>query len=399
MVKETKLYNTLGVSPDAKPDQIKKAYRKLALKWHPDKNQDNKEESENKFKEISSAYEILSNPEKRKMYDQFGEDAFKEGGGPGHNPFDIFESFFGGMGGRKRRQKVSVRPIEIVCNITLEEVFNGSEKEVKWERHKTCEKCDGSGYDVKDISKYTCKKCNGNGIEVIVRQLGPGMMQQMQQPCHVCRGSGNNVPGDKKCKTCKGEKTTEEKMSERITIPVGVETKEYHVLHGKGHSVKEADEVGDAVIIFVVGDHDKYKRNGTNLSMNMKISLSESLLGFRKKFKYLDGTERIIERSAVTNPGLNYLIEGMGLPHRVKRNGDLYVNFEVEYPGVLNDENKKTLESILGTPERCDDKNLKRVNAVITETDLESAKDYNMDSDDDDDHPGHGPGGVQCAQQ
>ena len=397
MVKETKLYNTLGIKPDASPEQIKKAYRKLALKWHPDKNQDNKEEADKKFKEISTAYEILSNVDKRKMYDQFGEDALNNSGGGGHNPFDIFESFFGGMGGmgRQRKPKVSIRPIEIVCEISLEEVYNGSEKEVKWERHVTCNKCDGEGVAEKDLSKYQCKKCNGNGIEVVVQRLGPGMVQQMQQPCRECQGSGNKIPQDKLCKTCKGEKTIEEKMNETISIPCGIESKEYKVLHGKGHSVKEADEPGDVAVIFIVKEHDTFKRNGMNLMMKMKISLAESLLGFRKKFTFLDGNEKVIERNEITNPSLNYLIEDFGLKHEMKRNGDLYVEFEVIYPEELSDDNKLTLEKVLGKPVKVEAGSNEIVTPFVTETNMENARESDMDDDEEE----QGGGGVQCAQQ
>lgn len=394
MVKETKLYDLLNIKPNASDPEIKKAYRKLALRWHPDKNQDNAVEADKKFKEISTAYEVLSNAEKRKMYDQFGEAALKEGGG-GHNPFDIFESFFGGMGmpgSRRRHQEVSIKPIEILCELTLEDVYNGCKKKVQWTRHKTCLECSGSGVSCKDISKYKCQKCNGNGIEVVVRQLGPGMIQQMQQACTKCRGSGNNIPKDKLCKTCKGEKTVEEEMSEDVDIPQGTETKEYTIIHGQGHTVKEAREPGDVAVIFQVQDHETYKRTGTNLSMNMHITIAESLIGFSKQFKCLDGIARSFTRIGVTDPNMPYMVENFGIKHLTKKNGDLYINFVVDYPDHLEDSCKAHIIKAFGQPEISKNKN-NSVNIVQANN--------NMDSDDDDDSDDHEQQheGVQCAQQ
>jgi DnaJ family protein A protein 2 len=190
----TRYYNVLGVSKSASQEELKKAYRKLAIKNHPDKGGDSE-----KFKEISQAYEVLSDPEKRDLYDQYGEDALKEGmggGGASHNPFDIFESFFGGGGGqsfgggssrgnrRQRRGEDVVHPLKV----SLEDLYNGTSKKLSLSRNVLCAKCKGKGS--KSGASSQCSGCQGSGTKISIRQLGPSMIQQMQHVCSECKGSG-----------------------------------------------------------------------------------------------------------------------------------------------------------------------------------------------------------------
>lgn len=208
MVKESKFYDILGVTPDADESTLKKAYRKLALKYHPDKNPDAGE----KFKEISMAYEVLSDPEKRRIYDQHGEQGIKEGGGGGggfHSPMDIFDMFFGGggggMGGRRgpRRTKNLMHQL----GVSLEDMYNGTTRKLALQKNVICGDCEGVGGKSGAVQK--CPTCRGTGMQVRIHQLGPGMMQQIQSMCSECQGQGERIDPKLRCKKCVGRKVRE----------------------------------------------------------------------------------------------------------------------------------------------------------------------------------------------
>lgn len=178
MVRETKLYDLLGVKPDVTPEQLKKAYRKLALKYHPDKNPEGGE----KFKEISFAYEVLSDDNKKAIYDRGGEQALKEGGGgPSHDPFDIFQMFFGGGGGGRHHQRPRGKDKIHKLQVTLENLYNGQERQLAINRDRVCTACNGRG--CKAGCEMTCRDCKGRGIIIQMHQIGPGMVQQVQRHC------------------------------------------------------------------------------------------------------------------------------------------------------------------------------------------------------------------------
>lgn len=220
MVYETKYYDILGVSPTASEAELKKSYRKLALKYHPDKNP----EAGDKFKEISMAYEVLSDAKKRAIYDEGGEQAIKEGqgrGGPGggfRSPMDVFNMFFGGGGGgggfgpgggSSRKSK----PIMHKLGASLEELYKGRTRKLAINREISCAKCDGKG----GSQVETCSSCSGRGMKVMTKQIGPGMIQQMQAPCGDCEGQGEKISPAHKCKTCKGKKTQKDKKIIEVT--------------------------------------------------------------------------------------------------------------------------------------------------------------------------------------
>jgi len=279
----TRYYQVLGVPKEASQDDLKKAYRKAAIKNHPDKGGDPE-----KFKELAQAYEVLSDPEKREIYDQYGEDALKEGmggGGGGHDPFDIFSQFFNTPGGspfggggssrhRRRKGEDVVHPLKV----SLEELYNGTSKKLSLSRNVLCPKCNGKGS--KSGASMKCGNCQGAGYKMQIRQLGPGMLQQMQTPCNDCRGTGETISDKDRCGQCKGEKTVQEKKVLEVVVEKGMQHSQKITFPG------EADEAPDTVtgdIIFVLQqkEHPKFKRKGDDLFYEHTLTLTEALCGFQ----------------------------------------------------------------------------------------------------------------------
>merc|ERR1712216_6846 len=263
---DTKLYDLLGVSKGASAAEIKKAYRKMAVKHHPDKGGD-----EQKFKEISAAYEVLSDDEKRQLYDEYGEDALKDGGmgGGGGSPFDIFEAMFGGNpfgpgGGRGSGRQRQRKGEDVVhgLKVSLEDLYNGVTKKLSLAKNVLCPKCDGKGS--KSGASGHCGTCKGSGVRVVVRQIAPGMVQQMQTVCNECRGSGQVISEKDKCGQCHGQKVVQEKKVLDVHIEKGMVNNQKITFQG------EADEAPGTVpgdIIFVVQEKERatFKRKGPDL--------------------------------------------------------------------------------------------------------------------------------------
>jgi DnaJ family protein A protein 2 len=239
-----KLYKILGVPKTATPDEIKKAFRKHALKEHPDKGGDPE-----KFKELSTAYEVLSDGEKRKVYDKYGEEGLS-GGGAGASGFgDIFDLFGMGGGGRKQGgpsgpKKVKPTVKEVV--VTLEDLYNGKEFDFEIERHRVCAKCNGLG-GIDASAVQTCKGCKGRGMRTVMMQLAPGMYSQRTGPCDECDGKGESINEAKKCKTCNGKKLQKEKKKLKVEIDKGAPNGERYTIHGEGDEIPDA-EAGDVII-------------------------------------------------------------------------------------------------------------------------------------------------------
>eukprot|EP00124_Ichthyophonus_hoferi_P002440 Ihof_evm8s166 gene=Ihof_evmTU8s166 len=287
MVKETVFYETFGVPPDASIEQIKKAYRKLALKHHPDKNPS--PDAAEKFKNISYQFSVLEDPQKREVYDRYGEAGLKEGGmDSGHfaaedfigQMFPGFGSFFGG-GGHRRQDKG--KDVVHELGVTLEQLYNGTTKKLAMRKDVVCGGCDGKGG--KNVTK--CQKCQGRGVVLVVRQLGPGMITQMQTACDQCRGQGESMSEKDRCKKCHGKKLVEEKKTFEVHVEKGM--KEGHQIRFTG----EGDQVpglppGDIVIVLRQKEHPVFQRQGDDLIMNMSITLCEALCGFKMPVKHLD---------------------------------------------------------------------------------------------------------------
>ncbi|CAI9774536.1 unnamed protein product [Fraxinus pennsylvanica] len=408
----TKYYEILGVPNTASQDDLKKAYKKAAIKNHPDKGGDPE-----KFKELAHAYEILSDPEKREIYDQYGEDALKEGMGGGgggmHDPFDIFQSFFGGspFGGggssRGRRQRKG-EDVAHPLKVSLEDLYLGTTKKIPITRKVLCSKCNGKGS--KSGASMKCSGCQGTGMKVTIRQLGPGMLQQMQQPCNECKGTGETINVKDRCSHCKGEKVVSEKKVLEVHVEKGMQNGRQITFHG------EADEApdtitGDIVVVLQQREHPKFKRKGDDLFVEQSLCLTEALCGFQFILSHLDGRQLLIKSQPgeVVKPDSTKAIndEGMPMHGRPFMKGKLYIHFNVDFPESLTAEQVKALEAILPPKpslqlsdvemEECEETALQDVNM---EEEMQRKQAQRQEAYDEEDEEMHsGAQRVQCAQQ
>lgn len=407
----TKFYELLGLDKNASPDEIKKAYRKLAIKHHPDKGGDPE-----KFKEIGQAYDVLSDPEKKQVYDEYGEDALKEGmgagGGGGADPFNIFESFFGGSpfggGGRSRRGPRKGEDVAHPLKLSLEDLYKGITKKLSLSKNVICSQCNGKGS--KSGRSTECGSCRGSGVKVSMRQIGPGMIQQMQSVCPTCKGSGEAVDPSDRCDKCKGNKVIQEKKILEVHVEKGMEHGQRIVFAG------EADQAPDTVpgdIVFVVQqkEHTEFKRKASDLFAVKKISLTEALIGFKTVIKQLDGRELLLEtkEGEITRPGSFKMVKEEGMPVRNHpfQKGNLYVQFEVIFPGdgQIPPSAYQPLENILGprkqvdvNMEQCDEVTMHNVDIEEELKRRNSHHEQQSRSQYDSDEEEGGPR-VQCAQQ
>lgn len=350
MVKEMKLYEVLGVQPEVTPEQLKKAYRKLALKYHPDKNPDDDEAAE-KFKEISAAFEVLSDEKKKKLYDEHGMEGLKEGGPGGefHSPFDIFDMFFGG-GGRRRRgpnEKARGRDTVHQLKVTLEELYTGSTRKMALQKKIICPGCEGIGGKPGSVEK--CGNCNGSGVDIKMRQIGPGMVQQIQQPCRECDQTGEKIKDKDRCRKCSGKKVIKDRKIIECHITPGMKDGERITFHGEGDQAPEI-EPGDIIVVLDEQEHHTFKRKGSNLHMKKNIELADALCGFRCNIETLDTRNLLVvsEPGEVVDPTKLKRLLNEGMPAKYG-NGDLIIEFSVNFPkdGWIAPDKLQQLEKLL----------------------------------------------------
>jgi molecular chaperone DnaJ len=343
-------YDVLGVSKNASPEELKSAYRKLAVKHHPDKNPGDKA-SEEKFKEASEAYGILSDQEKKQNYDNFGHAAFEGGGGRqggfgggfgGADFSDIFEDFFGdfGGGGRSRnRRNTSNRGSDLRydLSITLKEAYEGKKQDIKFSTTEKCNTCKGNG-SKPGHSPDRCTTCGGNGK---IRS-NQGFFT-VQQTCPQCAGTGEEITNP--CIDCNGQgnKQTSKKIS--VTIPKGVDDGTRIRLAGKGEAGSRGGNSGDLYLFINVHSHELFKRSDENLFFEFPISIADAALGTTIEIPTIDGGKAKIKIPDGTQNGKQFRLKGKGMPYmRGSGNGDLYVQVKMEVPISLNKAQKELLE-------------------------------------------------------
>ncbi len=364
-------YEVLGVNKNATDDELKKAYRKLAKKYHPDANLDNKAEAEAKFKEVNEAYENLSDPQKRRMYDQFGTtdpQGFGGAGGPfggqgGYYSYsssdfgdfgdlgDIFSSFFGGgFGGRSssRRQSGPRKGNDLNLNmdITFEQAFLGVEKEVIITRDDTCETCNGSGAKP-GTSKMKCPQCNGTGQVTQVQNTILGQMQT-RRTCNSCHGTGEIIK--EPCETCHGKGTVRKQPKIKVRIPSGIDDNQTVVLRGEGEPGEKGGPKGDLYITVRIKRHSIFTRKGNNVLCEIPITITQATLGAELEIPMVDGSKEKYKIPDGTQTGSKFTIKNKGFKSINSSSvGDFVFTVIIQTPKRLTKEQRDLLMQLAKT--------------------------------------------------
>lgn len=349
-------YEVLGVSKDATDDQIKKAYRKTAIKYHPDRNPDNKE-AEEKFKEAAEAYGVLSDPDKRAKYDRFGHNGPEMGGGfgdfygGGMSMDDIFAQFgnifgghfggFGGFGGSASSTRRSRGgDIRVTVSLSLKEIAQGVDKKIKVKKRNTCSVCRGTGAEsASDV--HSCTTCGGSGVVFHTQQSFLGTIQT-QQVCPSCKGTGETI--DKKCKHCHGEGTEMGEEVVAFSIPAGVQQGMALTVSGKGNAAPRGGEPGDLIVVIKELPDDNFIRNGDDIIYNLLISYPEAVVGGKVEMPTIDGKVKVTIEPG-TQPGKILRLRNKGLPSlRSGIKGDLLVHISIHVPTQMDDKAKEVID-------------------------------------------------------
>ena len=343
-------YELLEVSRDADKNTIKKAYKKLALKYHPDKNRDDPS-AEEKFKEVAEAYSVLSDENKRARYDRFGHDGLSgAGGGGGFSGFggfdaeSIFESFFGGGGGRSRRSSGPApgSNLKIYVDMTLEEIASGIKKKIKLKKFVKCDDCSGTGAENSSSIK-SCPHCNGTGE---VRRVQNSLFGQVVNvvACHHCDGTGKQITN--KCKTCGGDGRVRDAETIEFEIPAGVSEGQYLTIRGKGNAGKNGGGNGDIIAVIREKDHKFFHRDEDDIYYDLKLSISQAVLGADIEVPTIEGKVKVKIQPG-TQPGKLLKLGGKGLPRlNSYGKGDQIVRINVWIPTNLSAETREKFEEL-----------------------------------------------------
>lgn len=343
-------YEVLGIDKSADESSIKKAYRSLAKKYHPDMNPGDAE-AEKKFKEVNEAYAILSDPQKKQQYDQFGHAAFEQGGpgaGGGFGGFDfggfggfgdIFGDIFGGFGGGGARRNGPQRGDDIgaTVTITFEEAAFGVKKDVSYNRIQRCSHCNGSGAE-KGTHPETCTACGGSGQRRVVQRMA-GMQFQSTVSCESCRGTGKIIKNP--CSECRGTGFVKVSKKLGVTIPAGIDDGERLALRGEGCDGKNGGPTGDLIITVRVKRHSIFERDGYNIFCDIPITVAEATLGAEINIPTLEGSVKYNIPEG-TQPGTRFTLRQNGIPYvnNSNRRGDLVFTVNVEIPKGLSEKQK-----------------------------------------------------------
>ena len=366
-------YEVLGVNKNATDDELKKAYRKLAKKYHPDANPDNKKEAEEKFKEVNEAYETLSDPQKRRMYDQFGADG-PQGFGGGQGPFgqggyysysssgfngfddfgdlgDIFSSFFGGgFGGRSSSRKQNGprkgADLNLRMEITFEQAFSGVEKEITVTRNETCDNCHGTGAKP-GTSVTKCTMCNGTGQVTQVQNTILGQIQT-RRTCTACHGTGEVIK--EPCDICHGRGTVRKQPRIKVKIPAGIDDNQTVVLRGEGEPGEKGGPKGDLYITVRIKKHSIFTRSGNNVMCEVPITITQATLGADLEIPMVDGTKEIYKIPDGTQTGTKFVIKNKGFKSVNSSSvGDFVFTVKVQTPKKLTKEQRELLVQLAKT--------------------------------------------------
>ena len=375
MANKRDYYEVLGVNKNATEDELKKAYRKLAKKYHPDANLDNKEEAEKKFKEVNEAYETLSDPQKRKMYDQFGPDGPQGFGGGAGGPFggqggyysyngsgfdgfgdfgdlgDIFSSIFGGgFGGRgasaKQRGPRKGADLNVRMEITFEQAFSGVEKEIVITRDEECHICHGSGAKP-GTSPVKCPTCHGTGQVTQVQNTILGQMQT-SRTCSSCHGTGEII--NEQCENCRGKGKVRKQPKIKVKIPAGIDDNQTVVLRGEGEPGEKGGAKGDLYITVKIKKHSIYTRKGNNVLCEIPITITQATLGAELEIPMVDGTKEKYKIPDGTQTGTKFTIRNRGFKSiNSSLVGDFVFIVTVQTPKRLTKEQRELLVQLAKT--------------------------------------------------
>ena len=367
-------YAILGVDKNASDDEIKKAYRKMAKKWHPDANPDNRKEAEEKFKEVGEAYETLSDPQKRRMYDQFGSSGPQGGFGGGYGGFngfnggtytystggfgfddvvdDFVSSIFGGGFGRSARSAAANGPrkgndLRYTVDINFEEAFTGTHKEITISKNEKCDTCGGNGAKP-GTSVQTCSVCHGTGKVKKAQSLAGFATIQTVVTCENCRGTGKVIPTP--CETCKGKGTVRKQVTLKVEIPAGIDNDQTLVVQGKGEPGVNGGSYGDLYVTVRVKKSNIFTRNGDNVECIIPITITQATLGANIKIPTVTGEEEEFTIPDGTQSGTKFTLRGKGF-RKIHSNttGDLIFTVQVQTPKKLTKEQRELFVELAKT--------------------------------------------------